>query len=80
LHRPRNVEQPRDLLWIDPAPVILHVIAAGDGADTDLRILVEAVVGQLFQDQTAQLALRNAGPLLQPLDGAEERPVLPLEL
>jgi hypothetical protein len=80
LHRPRDAEQLRDLLPRDSGPVILDVMAVGDGTDTDVRILVETVVRQLFQDQAAQLAARNAGALLQPLDSAEKRPVLPLEL
>jgi hypothetical protein len=63
----------------DPASIILDVIAVGQGADPDVLALVERVVGEFLKDQAAKPVFRNAGPLLQPLDGAEQRPVLSLE-
>ena len=65
---------------VDAGAVVLDEVAAvrparrcGPGAG------VERVVGQLLQHQPAQLVRRDAGLLLQPLDGAEGGPVGPLE-
>ena len=65
---------------VDAGAVVLDEVAAiGQLADADAGSGVERVVGQLLQDQTAQLVRRDASLLLQPLDGAEAGPVGPLE-
>ena len=77
-HWPVDTEEPGDLFrrTFDSAAVILDEVAAvWQFADADAGFGVERVIGQLLQDQTAELALRHASLLLQSLDGAEAGPV-----
>ena len=67
-------------LTFDPAAVVLDEVAAiRQFPDAGSGSGVERVVGQFFQNQTAQLGLGHASLLLQSLDGAEACPVGPLK-
>ena len=74
-----DAEQARDFMRIEARAFVLDEISAFDFACRHARLGIERVVGEFFQDQASQQALRDASLLLQALDGAEGGPVLTLE-